>query len=298
MEKLRDSQLAGLRTLNHVIEAESLSLAAERLGISASAVSKQLTRLENDLGIRLLERSTRKVRATSAGREMYKKTRELFEGLEEAVDFVVNAEATVSGRVRISSTPTYGRASLIEFLTKLCKEYPLLKFDLMLTEKNVDFFEDDVDIAIREGPLQDSSLRAREIGTSRVILCASPSYLAEHCPPSSIADLIHHQLLMIPKSGPGMHPSRWFDRAGFGGKISPRIIVNDLHAMRELAEAGVGIAGLPVYLIEEALEQGALVQVLADIAEIKIPINAVYPSKRHMPGRVRLVLDALSQEGL
>ena len=296
MEKLFDSQMTAIRALNCVIEEGSLSSAAQRLGITASAISKQLTKLENELGVRLLERSTRNVRATAAGREMYNKTKELYEGLGDAVDSVVNAETTVSGRVRISCTPAYGRERLVEILTGLCEEHPLLNFELNLSERNVDFFEDDIDIAIREGALQDSNLRGREIGSSRVVLCASPAYLAQQSQPTNLADLVHHKFLLLPKFGSNTHPSRWFDRNGLAGKINRRIIVNDLHAMRELAERGVGIAGLPVYLIENALSQGTLVQVLPDTAVIKFPINAVYPSNRHMPIRVRLVLDALSRD--
>jgi len=296
MEKLADIRLTGLRTLNCVIELGTLSVAAEHLGITPSAVSKQITRLEDDIGVRLLERSTRKVRPTDAGFTIYNKTRSLLDGLSEALDSVLHDETSISGVVRISATPAFGSRQLLSILAALGRDQPLLNFEVSLSDKRVDFFNDEFDLAIREGMLEDSNLRARLVGATRIVFCASPHYLKVRGAPKIMGDLAKHDVLTIPKSGPLNHPSRWMDKHKELRKLVPRIVINDLFAIRDLVIEGAGVAGLPDYVVAQALEKGEVIPVLPNLAQFELPINVVFPSNRHIPLRVRLVIDALSQD--
>lgn len=286
--------MLAVRTLLCVLDAGSLTLAAKRLGLTPSAVSKQISRLEEALGARLLERTTRSVRATAAGLALSERSRPLFEAFEEAESAVRSLQEDIRGTVRISASPAFGRACLVPVLGRLAAEYPDLDFDVELGARRVDFIEDQVDLAVREGPLADSSLTARRLGTVQAVLCASPDYVARWPRMKTIDDVENHPLLLVPATGPTSDLSRVRGRSGRRLRLRTRFRVNDLFALRGLAEAGAGIAALPDYVARESLESGSLVRLLPRVVLARLPIHAVYPSRRHLPRRVQVVLDALS----
>lgn len=290
------SQIAGshvvpLRSLVFAIEAGSFTLAARKLGITPSGVSKHISKLEDALGARLLERTTRSVRATHAGRELYRRVRPLFEAFEEAEAAVREQQDEIAGRVRISAAPAFGRASLVPTLAILAGEQPKLSFDVQLTGRRLDFVEDEIDLAVREGALSDSSLTAIKLGFTEVLLCASPRYLELHGRPRRLADLERHTMLSLPGNSPALLRAR--NAALRGLRLSSRFHVDDLFSLRDLCERGVGLAALPDYLARTPLESGALSVVLPRAEIARVPIQIVFPTRRHLPRRVTAVIDAI-----
>lgn len=281
------SQLPAIQTLVTVLDTGSLTEAAGRLGLTPSGVSKQLARLEEHLGIRLLERTTRKVRATRAGLELCQRAKPLFESFEDAGRAIVDAERSISGRVRLSAAPSYGRTVVLPTLHALSKKHPDLRFDVVLTGRRLDFVDNDIDLAIREGGLEDSTLIARSIATVSVGLYAAREYLARRGTPRSLVELGRHDIVAIPTPPIGLGLSSEARALG----LAPKFRVDDLFAVAELAESGAGIAPLPDYV---ARKRRALKRVLARVELASFPIHAVYPSRRHLPRRVQVVIEALT----
>src|SRR5262245_51592737 len=291
--QVEGTHLIAIRTLVHAVETGSLTDAARRVGLTPSGVSKQLSRLEDALGARLLERTTRRVRPTAAGLELAQRARPLFEAFDEAGAAVRALQTVIRGRVRISAARAFGHVCLLPLLSRLAAQHEGLAFDVLLDARRLDFIEDDIDLAIREGPLDDSSLIARRLGSVEVVLCAAPAYLKRRRPPRTLDDLGRHDLLAVPASGPATDLSRLRGSSGERLGLEPRFRVNDLLALQVLAEQGAGVAFLPDYVAEPALERGTLVRVLPRTSLLRVPLHAVYPSRRHLARRVRLVLEAL-----
>ncbi|MEY4511553.1 MAG: hypothetical protein RLZZ450_3675 [Pseudomonadota bacterium] len=266
-------------------------MAARKLGITPSGVSKHISKLEDALGARLLERTTRSVRATHAGRELVRRVRPLFEAFEEAEAAVREQQDEIAGKVRLSAAPAFGRACLVPTLAILASEQPKLSFDVQLTGRRLDFVEDELDLAVREGALTDSSLTAIKLGHTDVLLCASPRYLEQHGRPRRLAELERHTMLSLPSNSPALMRARNASLRGL--KLSSRFHVDDLFSLRDLCERGVGIAALPDYLARSALESGTLCVVLPRAQIASVPVQIVFPTRRHLPRRVTAVIDAI-----
>jgi DNA-binding transcriptional LysR family regulator len=294
MSRIDTAQLIALRTLALAVEQQSLTAAGSRLGLTPSAVSKQLSRLEDALGVRLLERTTRRIRPTAAGLELVERARPLLEALDEAAGAIRDQRTEVAGRVRISATRSFGRICLTPLVARLAAEHPRLELDVVLSAARLDFVDDEIDLAIREGPLDDSSLTARRLRDVHVIACASPAYLARRGTPRSLDDLVRHELLAVPASGPSSDLSRLRGRDGKRLALAPRVRVNDLLSLAALAESDAGIALLPDYVAEDGIVRGALRRILPRTTITRLAVHALYPSRRHLPRRVEVVLDALS----
>jgi DNA-binding transcriptional LysR family regulator len=288
------SHLTAVRSLVIAVETGSLSEAGRRLGLTPSAVSKQLSRLEGALGARLLERTTRRVRPTAAGLALAQRTQPLFEAFDEAGAIVRDLQTEVRGRVRISAARAFGRLRLVPLVERLVAEHPHLTIDVVLDARRLDFIEDDIDLAVREGPLADSSLTVRKLGEAAVRLYAAPRYLERRPAPRTLEELRRHDLLAVPASGPASDVGALRGRDGRRLGLTPRVRVNDLLALADLAERGAGIAILPDYVAMPALARRALVAVLPRTTLTRIPLHAVYPSRRHVPRRLQVVLEALT----
>jgi len=289
--QLIGSQVVPLRSLVFAIEAGSFTLAARKLGITPSGVSKHISRLEDALGARLLERTTRSVRATHAGRELYRRVRPLFEAFEEAEAAVREQQDEIAGSVRISAAPAFGRACLVPALAALAHEHPKLDFEVQLTGRRLDFVEDEIDLAVREGALVDSTLTALKLGQTDVLLCAAPRYLELYGRPRKVSDLERHTMLSLPTNAPALR--RAHGTALRGLKLHSRFRVDDLFSLRDLAERGAGIAALPDYLARSSLESGALSVVLPRTRIASVPVQIVFPTRRHLPRRVTAVIEAI-----
>jgi DNA-binding transcriptional LysR family regulator len=253
-----------------------------------------LSRLEQALGARLLERTTRRVRPTAAGLELAQRARPLFEALDDAGAAVRAQQNVPRGRVRVSAARAFAHVCLLPLLARLAGEHPGLQFEVVLDARQLDFIEDDIDLAVREGPMRDSSLTARRIGTADVVLCAAPAYLHQRRAPRRLAELAQHDVIALSATNASTDLARLRDRDGARLRLSPRFRVNDVIGLRALAEHGAGIAALPDYVAAAGLANGTLVRVLPKLVLTRIPIHAVFPSRRHLPRRVAVVLDALS----
>jgi DNA-binding transcriptional LysR family regulator len=291
------AHLGAVRSFVLAVDAGSLTEAGRRLGLTPSAVSKQLGRFEEALGARLLERTTRRIRPTAAGLALYQRAQPLLEALDEAGAAVHDLQTAVRGRVRLSASRAFGRVCVVPVIARLAAEHSELEIDLVLDARRLDFIEDDLDLAVREGPLPDSSLTARKLGAAAVALYAAPAYLARRRPPRSLEELVHHDVLAVPASGPASDLRALRGRNGKRLGLVPRIRVNDLLALADLAERGAGIAILPDYAAAPALARHALVPVLPRKTLTRIPLHALYPGRRHLPRRVQVVLDALIAAG-
>jgi len=292
-EKVSGRALGAVRALVLAVDTGSLTAAGRRLGLTPSAVSKQLSRLETELGARLLERTTRRVRPTAAGRTLVARAQPLFAAFDAAGDELRAQQTDVSGRVRISAARAFGRLCLLPIVARLAAEHPRLAIDVVLDARRLDFIEDDIDLAVREGPLADSSLTARKLGTAAVHLYAAPSYLSRRPPLRRLDDLRRHDLLAIPSASPATDVANLRGRDGRRLGVVPRLRVNDLLALAALAEGGLGVAALPDYVAEPALDREALRLVLPRVTLTRIPVHVVYPSRRHLPRRTEVVLEAL-----
>ncbi len=290
---MKPENLPAIWTLIQVIDKGSLSAAAQELGISPSGVSKQLSRLEAQLGARLLTRTTRRVRPTEEGIALYDRCRPLFDALDEAEEAVRTMRSSLSGHLRMSATPALGRARLVPAIAEFTERHPELTVELDLSARRVDLVEEGLDLAVREGPLPSSSLIATRLGEIQIMLCASPDYIARRGTPSTLSDLERFDIISVPAvhSGLDLGQSSLPDKARIN--LRPRIIVNDLFAIRELAREGRGIAPLPDYLLEDDLDHGRLVRILPDLRWPATPVTALVPERRFQPNRVRALLDFL-----
>jgi DNA-binding transcriptional LysR family regulator len=290
------AHLAAMRALVLAVDGGSLTGAAMRLGLTPSAVSKQLSRLEDALGSRLLERTTRRVRPTAAGLALIERARPLFEALDEAGADVRDLQTAVRGRVRISASRAFGRLCLLPLLAGLLAQHEDLQIDVVLEARRLDFIEDEIDLAVREGALEDSSLTVRRLGEAAVQLYASRAYLERRSPPRSVEDLRDHDLLAVPALRPETDISQLRGRQGRQLELVPRVRVNDLLAIVEVAEGGAGIVALPAYVAVAPVARGTLARVLPRTTLARFPVSVVYPSRRHLPQRIQVVLDLLRSE--
>jgi len=278
-----------------VVRAGSLSAAARQLGRSQPTVSRQLAALEARLGVRLLERTTRKVRLTAAGHAYYQRGTSLLDSVREAEEFVADMSGALRGRLRVSMPPTYARRRVAPLLPEFVAAYPELRLEMVLTAERADVVGEHFDLVVRLGPLDDSTLACRVLSKERFVLCAAPAYLAREGAPARVADLAKRRCLVTETSG---LRSRWvFLGAGrrHAVDVPACVVSDDLGMLHEAARAGVGLGALPEYLVADDLRSGALVRVLPRERLPSFPAYALLPSARHVPRRVRALVDFLAE---
>lgn len=291
--------LTGIWTFVRTVELGGLSAAARALGRTPSSVSKSLRLLEERLGARLLHRTTRRVQPTEAGLELYRRCRPLFEAFGEAEDAVRERRTELAGPIRVTATPTLGRARLVPALVAFVRRHPDVRLDLHLTAHRVDLAEEAIDVAVREGRLADSRLVATRLGTFGIVLCASPAYLARRGTPRTPADLGGHEMLAVPAmvdpDGLAIDARRFRLPPGGTFAATARFVVNDLATVADLARADCGIAALPAYLVEEDLAAGRLCRILPTLPLPEFPVTALTLDRRHQPRRTRALLEFLTE---
>lgn len=278
-----------------VVELGGFSAAARAFRMSPSAVSKLVARLETRLGVRLINRSTRKLQLTPEGTAYYDRALRILDDLNTA-EREAAAGATPRGRLRVNTSVPFGMHSLLPLLPGFLAQYPGVTVDVSLTDTVVDLLEERADIAIRVGPLRESRLLARKLGESRTVVVAAPAYLAEHGTPRTPADLRKHNML-------GFCFSRqiegWPFRDSKGGIVTvPPVgnaLVSDGEAMQRLAVAGAGLARLARFHVDHDIAAGRLVPVLEDFNPGDLEaIHAVFVGHGgQLPARVRALLDYL-----
>jgi len=277
-----------------VVDAGSLSAAAQRLGRSQPTVSRQLSALEARLGARLLERTTRQMRLTAAGRVYYERSAALIALAREADAAVAETSQEVRGPIRFSAPPTYARKRIAPLLEEFLASYPDVRFEMMLTGELADVVAEPLDLVVRLGPLADSTLTCRLLSSERFVLCASPRHLKRFGTPRSVADLAARKCLVTESFG---LRDRWVFLGGRRRRVvevPASLVSDDLGLLHEAACLGLGIAALPAYLVAGDFATGTLVPLLERERLPGFPAHAVLPSARHAPRRVRAFVDFLA----
>ncbi|MCF2515314.1 LysR family transcriptional regulator [Sphingomonas sp. G124] len=288
--------LSGVPVFVEAVTAGGFSAAATRLNRSRSAVGKTIARLESQLGVRLFHRTTRVQRLTDEGQLFYEYCLRALAELGTARTMLEAGRQEAAGQLKVSLPILLGRRRIAPILTRLVAEHPNLDLVLRFTDRVVDLVAEGFDLAVRNGPLGYSDgLSARRIGQERMILCVAPSYLELLGTPASLLELTSHRAVTYARPN---GKSRWLLYDDVQGPVeiepSSRLALDDLEAIADAAEAGLGIAWLPKALIEERLASGGLVQLFPDWPSHLYDSYAVWPTVPHMSLRTRVAIDALA----
>jgi DNA-binding transcriptional LysR family regulator len=275
-----------------VVQAGSFTAAARALDMPKSTVSRKVSELEDRLGARLLQRTTRKLSLTDVGRMYYDHCARVIAEVEEADLTVTRMHAAPCGLLRVTTPLTF--SFLGPIVAELLRRHPRVQVEVVCTDRRVDLIEEGFDLALRAGLLGDSSLIARRLGHIRSVLVAAPAYLERRGVPASPADLEKHDRIVF-GGHQGIH---WkLQRAARLVEVTvpARLTVNDFDMLREAAGEGLGIAALPDYLCVQDIESGRLKRVLEDWSAPSRPVHAVYPSTRHLSAKVTAFLEVVRE---
>lgn len=286
------SQLEDIRIFVATIEAGSFTAAADKLGLSKQFISKRMMALEARLGVRLLIRTTRQLRPTELGLAYYERMLALSQQIDDAEQAISQQNAAPRGILRITAPMSFGTLHLGPLLPRFMQAHPQVSIEMDLSDRTVDLIGEGYDMAVRIGQLADSSLIARSIAPMKLLVCASPDYLARRGTPSAPSELRQHDCLLY---GHGKHVEWPFINHGKRQSISVggRLRANNGELVRDAAIAGLGLAHLPTFIVAQALDSGALVSVLDDYCPPASAVYAVYPQHRQSSLAVHAFVDFL-----
>jgi DNA-binding transcriptional LysR family regulator len=287
------SELDDIRAFVEVIESGGFGRAARRLGISKSIVSRRISRLEADLGARLLSRTTRGISPTEAGLEFKARSERILVDLDEARDAVAHRSGEIVGHLRVSVPVSFGLRHVAPVLADLAARHPKLGIEAAYSDRFVDLVAERFDAAIRLGALKDSTLIARRIASIRAVLVASPEYLAQRGRPATPEDLTKHECLIYTGTPASEHWRFRLGRRWISVRPLARFRADSGEALLEAATAGLGIAMLPTFLASSAIESRALELLLHDYAMPEGGLHVVRPPGAHVPSKVRVLIDRL-----
>ena len=289
-------QLASMRAFVKVVEAGSFVRGADKLGISTTSASRLVAELEEHLGTRLLQRTTRKLNLTDAGQRYLERATQLLSDLEEAENEVGSSTTTPRGRLRISVGQTFGVRQLSALFPRFQAKYPEIELEVFATDRRVDLIEEGFDLAVRMSLELPPTYVARHLCVIRVVVCASPAYLKKHGTPRAPQDLLGHNCLTVTSGG---FENRWL----FGGADGAQTVQvrgnyrsdsGDL--LRSAALAGQGIVYLPTFIVGEELARGELVPILRKWQLPQLDAKVVYPTRRFVSAKVRAFTEFLQKE--
>ncbi len=281
-----------MRAFVGVVEHQSFSAAAARLGLTPSAVSKLVSRLEDRLGVRLLHRTTRRLALTSEGEVYFARARQILADIEEVETEVAKSRGSPRGRLHVNAGHAFGVQQLAPALPEFLTRYPDIEVELSVTDRVIDPVEEHADVTIRAGRILDMSLSARKIAEFERTICAAPSYLARRGVPRTPADLADHICIV---AGPTLGRWPFRTRAGIDNvEIAPRLTTDSAEAALQLALHGAGIVRLGDLILAEPIRRGLLVPLLTDVHHVEpLPLSALYLAGRHRLPKVRVFLDFL-----
>jgi DNA-binding transcriptional LysR family regulator len=288
------SSVTGMAIFERVAERGSFAGAAEDVGLSPSAVAKLITRLEHRLGVRLINRTTRRLALTAEGEIYLGRVREILGSIEAAESEIASAHAPPRGHLRVHTFPVIAAHELAPALPDFLARYPHITLDFMVTNRIVDLVGENVDVSLRMGPLENSGLVSRKIVDLSRVVCASPDYIARHGRPTVPADLVRHQCLTLSRN-PGS--ASWPFR--INGKVTRIDVRGSVHAdsadmLLQLAVGGAGILRLSEHVVARSIQQGLLQALLLDAQDPEIyPLFALLPPGRHQAPKVRVFIDFL-----
>lgn len=291
-----ENRLLALETFTVVARLLSFNAAAEELGISASALSRRISQLEESLGTRLFQRTTRQVSLTEAGTVYLRFVNEALAHIADGQAAISDFASEPSGRLRVSLPNLFGQLQVAPRLSDFIKRYPRMMLDLSFSDQYVDLVSEGFDLAIRIGILQESGLIARKLGDNLRVLCASPAYIKEYGKPKSPDDLVQHACLQFRTLESQHHWQLQRGSENYDVSIKPVVIADNAEALRKLALSGTGIALLATFVISDDLQSGRLERVLPQWSGPESSIWAVYPSGRFLPLKVRVFIDYLVEQ--
>ena len=283
------NQQEGLQEFVSVVEYGSFTAAARELAVSTSFVSRQVSRLEDRLNVRLLQRTTRTVRLTEMGKLYYDRSREILDQLDALDSEMSDLQEKPKGLVRITAAGEYAERYVAPLIADFIKQYPEVSIELESSIEIVDIIEEGFDIAVRMSPLADSSLIARKVELRRVIVCASTDYLKQHGIPKTPDDLRSHNCLVFT----GIPWRFKYDDRIQEMKLRGNWTSNNIRILVEAARQGVGLIRTSEYYLEELLETGELKAVLEGYEIDDAATWIIYPNRRHLPTRVRYLVEFL-----
>ncbi|MBO9375619.1 LysR family transcriptional regulator [Sphingomonas histidinilytica] len=292
---ISSERLNGIRAFVQAELSGSFARAADRLGLSQSAVSKAVARMEERLGVRLFHRTTRHLSLTDEGRAYYQSCVRALAELEAAEAALADRKRSPSGCLRVNLPDLFGRKWVMPILFDLARDYPQLTFEISFENRFVDLAEEGYDLVVRIGALSDSlGLIARKIGFQDLVICGAPDYFAKAPPPASAAALADHACITHFSRG---REEAWAFRGDAGDlrrlSVRSRHRFGSFDTIADAVRAGLGIAQLPTWLVHEDLAEGRLVPILLDVAQPRLPIHALWLESRGMTPRVRVTVDAL-----
>ncbi len=291
--------LQSLLAFSETAKRGSFAAASREIGTDPSTLAKSVSRLEASLGLRLFHRTTRQVRLTPDGERLFERCQRLLAEFEALQVEASGVRAEPSGVLRIDMPIVFGRKVVLPVIARLLANHPRLHLDARFSDALVDMLRDGIDVAIRVGALQDSTLVARRIGSQDMLMCASPGYIARLGEPRRVEDLAAHHPIVFRMPSSGRDRPWQLTVRGKPVTLQPsaRVRFNDGDAMVEGACMGLGIAQLPHYMVEDAIAAGRLTELLPKLRPSPLPIHAVIPANRMVPPRVRAFLDLMVAQG-
>ncbi|OEE59241.1 LysR family transcriptional regulator [Enterovibrio norvegicus FF-454] len=289
-------KFTNMETFVRVVDAGSISGAAERMNLAKSAVSRRLKELENHLNAQLFHRTTRSMRPTETGLAFYEHCLRILEDVREAEEVTSEAHCVLKGPLKVAMPSTFGVLHMGAAINDFLKLHPNVEFELDFNDRQVSLIEDGYDLAIRIAELPDSTLLARKLATIKHVLCASQDYLKQHGTPTNVSDLSDHHCLVYSLSKDVGHWNiEMPDGKSQKVKINPVLKSSSGEYLITAVENGLGIAHLPTFVAQEKINNGTVVAVLPGCAFRNINAYAVYPQTRHLSRRVRTFIDFLAE---
>ncbi|MDT8282733.1 MAG: LysR family transcriptional regulator [Gammaproteobacteria bacterium] len=289
--------MQSMAVFRRVVEAKNFSAVARETNMSQSTVSKHIAALEDRLGTKLLNRSTRSLKLTEAGKEYYHHCIRILNDFQEAEASIGKGKIKPTGTLRISTSAAFARIRILPYLQEFFDTYPDINIDLLFDDEYVDLVKQGIDLAIRIGPLEDSTLIARKIGNSPRLVLASPDYLVKHGRPRKPGDLSKHDCLIF-----SLHksPDLWYFNSIQQGdesvRISGRLKASSLDAICDAAVQGLGISIMCEWYAREYIKQGRLKVILEDYKPTTFDIHAVYPERKFVPQKVKHMIEFLAEK--
>lgn len=290
-------KLSGLLAFVKTADLGSFVAAGRALEISASAVGKGVARLEQEVGLRLMQRSTRRIQLTDEGRLFHERCRRILDDLDDARAMLSHAREVPRGRLRVCA-PIVGHHFLMPVIPDFLARYPEVELDINFSDRSVDLIDEGVDVAIRSGDLPDSRLVSRPLQPFRLLLCASPDYLKRHGTPLVARDLERHAAIRFrhPNSGKLLDWPLLQSAAAPEIRLRTVLACNNMEAVLGAALRGLGIACMPDFLVREVLADGRLLSVLNAQTGMGGQFSALWPSSRHLSPKVRVFVDHLGEQ--
>ncbi len=291
------NKLQAMAVFVRVVESGGISRAADSLRIPKATATTLIQKLEAELGVRLLNRTTRKVSVTPDGLAYFQHCVAILDEIRETEESLMRHHATPSGRLHITVPTLIARAVIVPALGDFFARYPDIELELGCSERRADLIEEGIDCAIWTGELADSGLVARGIGQLYFATCAAPAYLAAFGQPLHPNDLVRHRCINHFRPHTGQRAEWVFAKNGMRLQIplQGNIALDDENSYVAAAEAGLGIARIPAFVLKEAMERGTLELVLADWFPEPVPINVVYPQNRHLSSKLRVFVDWVAE---